>query len=99
MNGLQIQPLGEDRFLLSGELHFDNVPRVWEESEAMFAGAPGLTLDLAGITRTDSAGLALFIEWVRLARERHKPIAFKNVPAQMQALIEASGLTQVLPLS
>ena len=99
MNGLQIQSLGDDRFLLSGDLHFDNVPQIWEESRAMFTGAPGLTLDLAGITRTDSAGLALLIEWMRLARERHKPIAFKNVPAQMRALIEASGLTEVLPLS
>jgi phospholipid transport system transporter-binding protein len=99
VNGLQIQSLGDDRFLLSGDLHFDNVPQIWEESRAMFTRAPGLTLDLSGITRTDSAGLALLIEWMRLARESRKPIAFKNVPAQMQALIEASGLTEVLPLS
>jgi phospholipid transport system transporter-binding protein len=99
VKNFRIAPQGDNLFALSGELDFDNVPGVWKESLALFSTAPALILDLSGVTRTNSAGLALLIEWLRLARQQGKPIEIRNVPEQMRALISASGLDEVLPLS
>jgi phospholipid transport system transporter-binding protein len=98
MSGVRIEAQGGGLFLLDGELNFDTVPSVWLRSLELFADTADLAVDLGGVTRSDSAGLALLIEWLRFARQQHKPIRFQNLPGQMRALIEVSGLEQVLPL-
>ncbi len=98
MSDVEIKPLGDGGFLLSGALTFDTVPALWRQSTAQFNNADALTLDLQGITHTDSAGLALLIEWMRTARNRNKTIAFRNIPPQMLAIAKVSGVEQILPL-
>lgn len=99
MSELQIQPLGEGNFLLSGMLTFDTAPPAWRASSALLNGGGDLTLDLQGVTHTDSAGLALLIEWMRGARRRNKRITFKNIPTQMLAIAKVSGLERILPIA
>lgn len=98
MSDVEIKPLGDGGFLLSGALTFDTVPALWRQSAAQFNNADALMLDLQGITHTDSAGLALLIEWMRTARSRNKTIAFRNIPPQMLAIAKVSGVEQILPL-
>ncbi|RMD70109.1 MAG: STAS domain-containing protein [Gammaproteobacteria bacterium] len=98
MKDFQIKPLEEGHFLLSGALTFDNVPAIWEETRALFSSHKRLTLDLGGIRHTTSAGLALLIEWLRLARSHNQTLAYVNVPGQMRALIEVSDLDRILPI-
>ncbi len=98
MRDFQVQPLGEGRFLLSGSLTFDNVPDIWRETRALLSSHRRLAFDLSGIQRTTSAGLALLIEWLRLARREGKALRYLNVPGQMRALIQVSDLEAILPI-
>lgn len=100
MSNLSPDPNQAGRYLLSGELTFDTVPAVYEQGHAMFATeAPALTLSfINGAARTDSAGLALLVEWLREAREHGKTLRFENIPAQLKDLARVSGLERVLPL-
>jgi phospholipid transport system transporter-binding protein len=97
MNNAAIQALGEGRFLLTGDLDFDDVPQLLSASTSMFAheGAR-LVVDLSGVRRTTSVGLALMVEWLRRARHANKSIEFHNVPAQMLAMAKISGLDGIL---
>lgn len=100
MSNLNLDPDQEGRYLLSGELTFATVPDVYEQGHAMFAN-PVSTLTLSfinGAARTDSAGLALLVEWLREAREHGKTLRFENIPAQLKDLARVSGLERVLPL-
>ncbi|MEO5702571.1 MAG: STAS domain-containing protein [Gammaproteobacteria bacterium] len=91
---------GEGCFILSGALTFATVPHVYAQGNAVFAESGGsLTLDLQGIKHTDSAGLALLLEWMRTAQHQDQHIHFKNIPAQMLSIARLSGLDTVLPLS
>lgn len=99
MNGVEITPREAGGFLLTGAMTFETVPALWRQSTALFDNGDSVTLDLHGITHTDSAGLALLIEWLRIARGKNKGIVFKNIPPQMMAIARASGLEQILPLS
>jgi phospholipid transport system transporter-binding protein len=100
MSSLKPDPNQAGRYLLSGELTFTTVPAVYEQGHAMFT-TPTTTLTLRfinGAARTDSAGLALLVEWLREAREHGKTLRFENIPAQLKDLARVSGLERVLPL-
>jgi phospholipid transport system transporter-binding protein len=87
-------------FRVVGELVFDTVPGLLAQGRALFDdGAPGLEIDFSGVTRADSAGLALLIGWMRIAHRRHRNIVFRNVPEQMLAIARVSGIEAILPLA
>ena len=97
MNNAAIQAVGEGRFLLTGDLDFNDVPQLLSASMSMFAGTGAhLVVDLSGVGRTTSVGLALMVEWLRRARQANKSIEFQNVPAQMLAMAKISGLDGIL---
>lgn len=77
---------------VSGALTFETVPNLYKESAVWFEGTGDLTLDLAQVTNTDSAGLALLIEWLRRARDAKRSLRLANVPAQVQSLMRINNL-------
>ena len=86
-------------FRLIGELNAASVPALERDSSPAFAGKPQLTIDLGAVSRADSAGLALLVEWVRWARSRGQQIRYRGVPEQMSKIIRVSGLDNVLPIA
>ena len=85
-------------FHVSGELTLETAVAVVTETEGLFEKVAAIEVDLGGVSRSDSAGLALMINWMRLAHQADKRIRFHNLPAQMLAIAKASGLDEVLPL-
>ncbi|MFA5625899.1 MAG: STAS domain-containing protein [Thiohalomonadaceae bacterium] len=82
---------------VSGDLTFATVTTLLAESRPLFvAGSAPLLVDLSAVAHADSAGLALLIEWSRLARGLGRELHFQTVPPQMQAIASASGLTDFL---
>lgn len=81
---------------VTGPLTFDSVPAIYAASRAWFAGTGGVTIDLAEVSSADSAGLALLIEWMRMARKNASALSFANIPSQMQELIRVNGLQDTL---
>ena len=95
----QLRDRGDGRWLLQGELGFDTVPALLEHAGACKPGAGPIRVDLTGVTRADSAGLALLIEWLRESERRGNRISFVNVPVQLMSIARISGLDDILPLS
>lgn len=88
----------EGRFRLIGELGFETVPALWRQGGELFHGCPELCIDLREVQRSDSAGLALLIDWARQSRAAQQPIRFINMPDQMLDIVRVSGLDKVLAL-
>lgn len=99
MSEVRIEARGEGRFEISGELSFDSVPGALRASVEPFAAGEALEIDLGGIVRADSAGIALLLEWMRRARRAGKTIRFSRVPAQMLSIIELGDLEELLPIT
>jgi phospholipid transport system transporter-binding protein len=51
------------------------------------------------VTRADSAGLALLIEFLRTAGHAGNSVHFVNVPEQLLSIARVSGLESILSLS
>ena len=86
----------DNRLQVSGELSFKNVPELVLMSQEYFKSSDGLEVDLADVSRADSAGVALLIEWQRLAQKKKKSISFFNIPSQMMAIAHLSGVDELL---
>ena len=86
----KLESLGAGRFRVSGVLDATTARDVLEQSESRFDQFKELDIDLGGVGESDSAGLALLIEWLRAARQGNKAIRFANVPAQIEALARIS---------
>lgn len=99
MNKAGITSRGEGRYALTGELTFGTVPELWRSSSGTFANDTAVRLDLAGISRVDSAGIAMLIELTRLVRNRGGKISLEHAPPQLMAIATVSGLEEVLPFA
>jgi phospholipid transport system transporter-binding protein len=91
--------MGDGHWLLEGELDFNTVPEVLQHTGASMRGVSGITVDLKGVKRADSAGLALLVEWLRESERAGMPISFVNVPAQLLSIARVCGLEEILHLS
>jgi len=85
---------------VSGELTFATVTTLLAQSRPLFERlGEHIEVELGGVERADSAGLAILIEWMRLAKNRGGSIRFSRLPEQMLAIAVASELDTLLPLS
>ena len=75
---------------------FDSVVALWEAAKELFGDTTSLEVDLDEVTHTDSAGLALLVEWLREARARQVKVSFHNLPPQMIAIARTSNLEHIL---
>lgn len=88
--------LQNNELVLSGNLDFTNVMRVFEKGLAQFNTAPNLVFNFAGLKTSNSAGVALMIEWVRCAKQRNKAIKFQSVSPELLSIAKAAGLDKLL---
>lgn len=81
---------------LQGELTFDTVAKLWQDSDALLAHGTSLVIDLQGVARADSAGLALLVGLLRKAQQNGKSLKFANIPAKLLTIAGVSGVAPFL---
>jgi len=92
-----LEALGDGHYRVSGVLDAVTVPKLLQEStERLKAAGEELLIDLSAVTESDSAGLALLIEWLRLARRRNQRVRFTNVAGQILALARISEVEELI---
>ncbi len=96
MSRYAFEDLGEGRFAIAGDLGFGTVDDLLRESKDKFADYSIITIDFEGVTSSDSAGLALLLEWVNWAKHYVREIRYKNIPTQIQSIAEISEVETML---
>lgn len=94
-----LEAQGDGRFALTGDLVFGNAARALEAGDLAFGGRPDVVVDLAGVGRVDSAGLALLLEWAAAARAAGGAVRYRNLPAAAAALAGISDVSELLEAS
>ena len=85
-----------DRAMLSGELRFDTVGSLLDVGNRVIGEGRITVIDLASVSAGDSAGLALLIEWLSVARSVKRPLRYENIPLQLQQLARLSEVEELL---
>lgn len=81
---------------VTGAVTFATAGGLLQSGRGLFAGQQKLVVDLAGVTRVDSAGLALLLEWLRQARSEGRTVTFTGLPEKLLAIARLSGVDGLL---
>ena len=95
VSSFELEDRGDGCFALSGEMTFDTAEGILQASEAPFEDHTRLEIDLSGVSNSDSAGLALLLEWVTWANHTVREIRFSGMPERVLAIaktMEVDGL-------
>jgi len=84
-------------FTVTGPLTFLTARRTCAAGIDAFAGAgQDVVVDCTGVAESDSAGVAVLIEWRRWAHGQGRALHFANLPATIRDIVGLSGLGGVL---
>ena len=88
---------GPDRYAVRGALTFGTARRALDLGLQAFASARGACeVDLSGVAASDSAGLAVLIEWLAWARRSGRELRLANVPGALCAIARICEIEDLL---
>lgn len=94
MNKVVISRHDNEFVSISGDLTFSGIDKKTVRSFDFLDSGQAISIDLKAVGKTDSAGLALIVEWIKYANRHQKVLKFLNVPKQLMVLAKLSGLDQ-----
>ena len=75
---------------------FDTAEQLLRESRKLFAGCKAIEVNLLDVEKTDSAGLALLLEWMSWARRNNTAISFAAIPDRLLAIAQTADVDELL---
>lgn len=86
----------ENIFFVAGHLNFSNVMSIYQKSLLELNKCSSFEFDFSQLKSSNSAGLALIIEWVKLAKQVNKPIRFFSLSQDLMSIAKVTGLSQLI---
>lgn len=96
MSDFNLEDQGNGHFVLSGEMTFDTAESILRASEEPFEDHTRIEIDLSKVTLSDSAGLALLLEWVTWANHTVREIRFSGMPERVMAIAKTTEVDGLL---
>ena len=84
------------KFRINGTLNFDSIITLNQHAQNLFLNYKDITVDLSGVTYVNSAGLALLLEWKRLALLNKKAIHLQGIPGKLLNIARMSEIEKIL---
>ncbi|MDX1593428.1 MAG: STAS domain-containing protein [Gammaproteobacteria bacterium] len=88
----------DGRIRLAGRLDLSTVAGLADRGTELFVQRQEAIVDLADVSRTDSAALALLLEWQRAAGRSGCRLRFENVPETLRSIADVCGIEAVIEL-
>jgi phospholipid transport system transporter-binding protein len=76
---------------LEGDLTFATIHKKTVQLIDFKKAQQELVIDFSQVNQSDSAGLALLIEWLKVAQQLNKTCKFSDLPEQLLTLAKLSG--------
>ena len=86
------------RVVVTGELTFGTAREARQIGILVLESsrAERIVVDCAAVSRADSAGLAVLLDWLAWGRRRSKPLSLQNLPASLIAIARISEVDGLL---
>ncbi|MCH8501258.1 MAG: STAS domain-containing protein [Aliidiomarina sp.] len=89
----------KNQVVVRGLLDRDHVGAAWQSRQDWLSGSGDVSVDLQGVEKVDSAGLAMLIQVKAELLQQGRELALHNVNTQLRQFAEVSGVTELLSLS
>ena len=86
----------EGRARVGGALEFRTVTALLPSGTEAIEQGRASVIDLSGVTASDSAGLALLIEWLSVAKAGGRTLRYENIPSQLRQLSVLSDVDELI---
>ncbi|MEX2496789.1 MAG: STAS domain-containing protein [Woeseia sp.] len=96
MSSYELVDHGDGCFSVKGKMNFDTAGGLLRDSEEPFDQHTRIEVDLSGVTDTDSAGLALLLEWITWANHTVREIRFIGLPPLIDAIAKTTEVDSLL---
>ena len=97
MSAIEVVQAAPDRYAVRGALTFQTARRALAAGVKAFGAARGpIELDLSGVASSDSAGLAVLIEWLAWGRRSGRDVHFSNLPQALSAIARMCEIEDLL---
>lgn len=98
VNVVEVVDTGAGKVQVRGALTFGTARRARAAALKLLQdpGGPALEFDCSTVTASDSAGLAVLLDWLALAKRHGRAIRFKELPAPIQAVAHISEVESIL---
>lgn len=96
MTGPALTAAGAGRFRLAGPLVSETIETLLAAGAATLPASGDVCVDLAEVTRVDSAGLALLLDWLATVRGRGDRFEVLHMPARLRAIAEICDVEDLL---
>ena len=96
MPDFELKDLGDGKFSLEGEMTFETAERILLASEEPFEQHTRIEVDLSGVEKADSAGLALLLEWITWANHTVREIRYQSMPERVLAIARTTEVDHLL---
>jgi len=96
MTSYELTRAGNGDYQIIGPMGFETAGGLLRDSTRAFHGQPKVRIDLGGVTDVDSAGLALMLKWISLARHAGHEISFINIPQKLLSIARISDVDELL---
>ena len=91
-----LERTGNGQFRLYGNVNFETAETLLSCDDELFASQGEVIVDLGDVINVDSAGLALLLRWLAVARRLKRCISFRNVPEKLRSLAMISDLEDLI---
>jgi phospholipid transport system transporter-binding protein len=93
-----ISEVASGRIAVSGELTFASAREARQLGILVLEGsrADRIAIDCSAVTRADSAGLAVLLDWLAWGRKRTRVVSFENLPSSLVAIARISEVDALL---
>ncbi len=96
MSEFRLQDLGDGRFVLTGDMSFATAEDILRASEGPFEEHTRIEVDLSGVRKADTAGLALLLEWITWANHTVREIRYAGMPERILAIAKTTEVDHLL---
>jgi len=86
------------RVVVTGELTFATAREARQIGILVLESsrAERIVVDCTAVSRADSAGLAVLLDWLAWGRRRSRPLSLQNLPASLIAIARISEVDELL---
>lgn len=100
-NRVSIGEPSSGRVVVKGELTFATARDARQLGLLVLQGssAERIVVDCGGVTRGDSAGLAVLLDWLAWGRRRSRAVSLHNLPPSLLAIARISEVDELLTAS
>jgi phospholipid transport system transporter-binding protein len=97
-NAPAIHETSDGRVAVTGELTFATAREARQVGLLVLESsrAERIVVDCAGVTRADSAGLAVLLDWLAWGRRKSRAVSLTNLPASLVAIAKISEVDELL---